>query len=93
MKKISNKCNLQVIFSKRQTGVFKKTSELATLCGVDLAVIIPPPFFTQDLNEDPSIVDEDELHAHLNCLSNQIAVEKQHVKDLNHLLKATEDHI
>ncbi|KAG4954390.1 hypothetical protein JHK87_039984 [Glycine soja] len=37
MKKISNKCNLQVIFSKRQTGVFKKTSELATLCGVDLA--------------------------------------------------------
>ncbi|KAH1137487.1 hypothetical protein GYH30_027471 [Glycine max] len=43
MKKISNKCNLQVMFLKCQTGVFKKTSELATLCGVDLAVIMFSP--------------------------------------------------
>nr|KYP45911.1 Agamous-like MADS-box protein AGL62 [Cajanus cajan] len=40
MKKMTNERNLQVTFSKRRNGVFKKASELATLCGVDLAVIV-----------------------------------------------------
>ncbi|TKY53180.1 Agamous MADS-box protein AGL62 [Spatholobus suberectus] len=43
MKKMSNEQNLQVTFSKRRTGIFKKASELATLCGVDLAVIVFSP--------------------------------------------------
>lgn len=43
MKTIANKCSLQVTFSKHRTGVFKKASELATLCGVDLAVIMFSP--------------------------------------------------
>ncbi|KAL2344411.1 hypothetical protein Fmac_005696 [Flemingia macrophylla] len=43
MKKINNERNLHVTFSKRRNGVFKKASELATLCGVDLAVIVFSP--------------------------------------------------
>nr|KYP40311.1 Agamous-like MADS-box protein AGL62 [Cajanus cajan] len=43
MKKISNERNLHVTFSKRRNGIFKKASELATLCGVDLAVIVFSP--------------------------------------------------
>jgi hypothetical protein len=39
MKKMSNQSNLQVTFSKRRSGIFKKASELSTLCGVDLALV------------------------------------------------------
>ncbi|KAG4982499.1 hypothetical protein JHK87_027248 [Glycine soja] len=117
MKKMRNESNLPVAFSKLRTGVFKKASELATLCGVDVAVIMfspdnrvfsfgspsvdfvvqryktqgPPPVLTLDLNKVHSTVDEVELHTHLHCLSNQIAIEKKRTKDLNHLAKATED--
>ncbi|KAL2992972.1 hypothetical protein AAZX31_10G080800 [Glycine max] len=117
MKKMRNESNLRVTFSKRRTGVFKKASELATLCGVDVVVIMfspgnrvfsfgspsvdsvvqryktqgPPPLLTLDLNKVHSTVDEVELHTHLHCLSNQIAIEKKRTKDLNHLAKAAED--
>ncbi|OMO81708.1 Transcription factor, MADS-box [Corchorus capsularis] len=43
MKKIDKKNNLQVTFSKRRTGLFKKASELSTLCGVDVAIIVFSP--------------------------------------------------
>ncbi|KAL2992973.1 hypothetical protein AAZX31_10G080900 [Glycine max] len=43
MKKMRNESNLRVTFSKRRTGVFKKASELATLCGVDVVVIMFSP--------------------------------------------------
>ncbi|KHN30251.1 Agamous-like MADS-box protein AGL62 [Glycine soja] len=43
MKKMRNESNLWVTFSKRRTGVFKKASELATLCGMDVAVIMFSP--------------------------------------------------
>ncbi|KAK7392732.1 hypothetical protein VNO78_21178 [Psophocarpus tetragonolobus] len=118
IKKINNESNLRVTFSKRRSGVFKKASELATLCGVDIAVIMfspgnrvfsfgspdvdsviqrytaqgPPPVLTQDLNEAHCTTDEGELHAQLNCLSHQIAMEKKREKDLNSLLKETQDH-
>ncbi|XP_047314189.1 agamous-like MADS-box protein AGL62 [Impatiens glandulifera] len=35
--------NLQVTFSKRRTGVFKKCSELTTLCGVQMLTIVFSP--------------------------------------------------
>jgi hypothetical protein len=43
MKKMSNQSNLQVTFSKRRSGIFKKASELSTLCGVDLALVVFSP--------------------------------------------------
>ncbi|KAF5743969.1 hypothetical protein HS088_TW08G00557 [Tripterygium wilfordii] len=43
MKKMENESNLQVTFSKRRTGLFKKACELCTLCGADVAIIVFSP--------------------------------------------------
>ncbi|XP_050890766.1 agamous-like MADS-box protein AGL62 [Lathyrus oleraceus] len=43
MKKMSKESNLQVTFSKRRSGLFKKASELCTLCGVDVALVVFSP--------------------------------------------------
>lgn len=43
MKKMSNESNLQVTFSKRRSGLFKKASELCTLCGADVAIVVFSP--------------------------------------------------
>ena len=43
MKKISNESSLQLTFSKRRSGLFKKASELCTLCGAYVALIIFSP--------------------------------------------------
>ncbi|XP_061351103.1 agamous-like MADS-box protein AGL62 [Gastrolobium bilobum] len=43
MEKISKKSNLKVTFSKRRGGLFKKASELCTLCGVEIAIIVFSP--------------------------------------------------
>ncbi|AES69501.2 putative transcription factor MADS-type1 family [Medicago truncatula] len=43
MKKMSNESNLQVTFSKRRSGLFKKASELCTLCGADAALVVFSP--------------------------------------------------
>ncbi|XP_021911892.1 agamous-like MADS-box protein AGL62 [Carica papaya] len=43
MVKMSNETNLQVTFSKRRAGLFKKASELSTLCDVDIAMIVFSP--------------------------------------------------
>ncbi|XP_061354609.1 agamous-like MADS-box protein AGL62 [Gastrolobium bilobum] len=43
MKKMMNESNLQVTFSKRRIGLFKKASELSTLCGAEVALIIFSP--------------------------------------------------
>lgn len=43
IEKIQNKNHLQVTFSKRRSGLFKKASELSTLCGVEIAVIVFSP--------------------------------------------------
>ncbi|XP_010274331.1 PREDICTED: agamous-like MADS-box protein AGL62 [Nelumbo nucifera] len=41
--KIKLKKHLQVTFSKRRGGLFKKASELCILCGVEIAVIVFSP--------------------------------------------------
>lgn len=41
--KIEIKNQLQVTFSKRRSGLFKKASELCILCGVEIAVIVFSP--------------------------------------------------
>ncbi|KAK4284446.1 hypothetical protein QN277_001278 [Acacia crassicarpa] len=43
IKKMENESNLQVTFSKRRAGLFKKASELCTLCGVEVAIIVFSP--------------------------------------------------
>lgn len=43
MVKMPNESNLQVTFSKRRSGLFKKASELCTLCGVEVAIIVFSP--------------------------------------------------
>ncbi|KNA09352.1 hypothetical protein SOVF_154490 [Spinacia oleracea] len=39
IEKIENKARKQVTFSKRRKGIFKKASELCTLCGAKIAVL------------------------------------------------------
>ncbi|KAI3445859.1 hypothetical protein Pfo_002524 [Paulownia fortunei] len=41
--KLENETNRQVTFSKRRAGLFKKASELSTLCGVESAVVVFSP--------------------------------------------------
>ena len=41
--KIQKKNHLQVTFSKRRSGLFKKASELCTLCGANVVIIVFSP--------------------------------------------------
>ncbi|XP_042009273.1 agamous-like MADS-box protein AGL62 [Salvia splendens] len=43
IEKILVKNHLQVTFSKRRSGLFKKASELCTLCGVEIGIIVFSP--------------------------------------------------
>ncbi|KAL6213205.1 hypothetical protein ACLB2K_012652 [Fragaria x ananassa] len=43
MVKMANDSNLQVTFSKRRSGLFKKASDLCTLCGAEIAIIVFSP--------------------------------------------------
>ena len=43
MKKIEKKSSLEVTFSKRRTGLFKKAGELCVLCGAEATVIVFSP--------------------------------------------------
>ncbi|XP_021911602.1 agamous-like MADS-box protein AGL62 [Carica papaya] len=43
MVKIKKATNLQVTFAKRRASIFKKASEISTLCGAEIAVIIFSP--------------------------------------------------
>ncbi|XP_019430272.1 PREDICTED: agamous-like MADS-box protein AGL62 [Lupinus angustifolius] len=43
MKKITKKSNLQVTFTKRRKGLFQKASELSTLCGAEITLIVFSP--------------------------------------------------
>jgi MADS-box transcription factor len=40
LKKIENKINRQVTFSKRRAGLLKKAHELSVLCDAEIALII-----------------------------------------------------
>ncbi|GMI72520.1 hypothetical protein HRI_000921300 [Hibiscus trionum] len=43
MVKMKNNSNLQVTFSKRRPGLFKKASELCTLCGAEIGIVVFSP--------------------------------------------------
>ncbi|XP_004487221.1 agamous-like MADS-box protein AGL61 [Cicer arietinum] len=60
IEKIQKKSHLQVTFSKRRSGLFKKASELCTLCGVEIAIIVFSPAnkpFSFGHSEIESIID------------------------------------
>ncbi|MCH92799.1 floral homeotic protein APETALA 1-like, partial [Trifolium medium] len=40
LKRIENKINRQVTFSKRRTGLLKKANEISVLCDAEVALII-----------------------------------------------------
>ncbi|KAL9170194.1 hypothetical protein ABFS82_04G128500 [Erythranthe guttata] len=43
IKKIEKKSSLQVTFSKRRIGLFRKASELSVLCGAEIAILVQSP--------------------------------------------------
>jgi hypothetical protein len=43
IKKMTNESNMLVTFSKRRSGLFKKASELSTLCGAEVSLILFSP--------------------------------------------------
>ncbi|OVA05578.1 Transcription factor [Macleaya cordata] len=43
MEKITRKDRREITFSKRKTGLFKKASELSTLCGAETAIVVFSP--------------------------------------------------
>ncbi|KAK1273010.1 Agamous-like MADS-box protein AGL62 [Acorus gramineus] len=55
MKKIEKDKALQVCFSKRRQGVFKKASELSLLCGAHVAVIVFSPGSKPYVYAQPSL--------------------------------------
>ncbi|THG11561.1 agamous-like MADS-box protein AGL62 [Camellia sinensis] len=43
MTRMSNESHRSVTFSKRRSGLFKKASELCTLCGAEIAIVVFSP--------------------------------------------------
>ncbi|KAL7114590.1 hypothetical protein ACP275_04G130200 [Erythranthe tilingii] len=43
IKKIEKKSSLQVTFSKRRMGLFRKASEISILCGAEIAILVQSP--------------------------------------------------
>jgi hypothetical protein len=99
IEKIPKKSHLQVTFSKRRSGLFKKASELCTLCGVEIAIVVFSPAdkaFSFGHPEVESIIDRylsrnppqesssnQIVEAHRN--SNVCDLNKQLTQLLNHL--------
>ncbi|KAG6416802.1 hypothetical protein SASPL_124242 [Salvia splendens] len=43
MRKIEKKSSLQVAFTKRRGGLFRKATELSILCGAEVAILVQSP--------------------------------------------------
>ncbi|KAG6419404.1 hypothetical protein SASPL_121625 [Salvia splendens] len=43
MRKIEKKSSLQVAFTKRRGGLFRKAAELSILCGAEIAILVQSP--------------------------------------------------
>ncbi|KAF3614485.1 putative regulation of nuclear pre-mRNA domain-containing protein 1B-like [Capsicum annuum] len=54
---MQNESKLQVTFSKRHAGLFKKASELCTLCAAEIAIVVP--------QEEPPPPNNEGRHNHL----------------------------
>ncbi|KAL5070227.1 hypothetical protein RYX36_021114 [Vicia faba] len=85
MKKMSNKSNLQVTFSKRRSGIFKKASELCTLCDANVAIVVFSPGEKARRN---AIVCE--LNNNLTQINDTLDIEKKYGGEMSYLRNATE---
>ncbi|CAK8566948.1 unnamed protein product [Lathyrus sativus] len=99
IEKIPKKSHLQVTFSKRRSGLFKKASELCTLCGVEIAIVVFSPAdkaFSFGHPEVESIVDR-YLSRNLPQESNTLQLVEAHrnanVRDLNAQLTQLLSHL
>ncbi|KAL0384802.1 UNVERIFIED_CONTAM: Agamous-like MADS-box protein [Sesamum radiatum] len=97
MAKIENETNLQVTFSKRRAGLFKKANELSTLCGAETALLVFSPgnkahsfghpnveaIFKRFLDQNISPVSDAEklLEAHHRANINQHIVELNQIEN------------
>ncbi|GAU49019.1 hypothetical protein TSUD_406780 [Trifolium subterraneum] len=85
---MSNESNLQVTFSKRPCGLFKKASKLCTLCGVDVALVVPSQNNdTMQFNEARRNANVNELNDQLTQINNTLDDVKKHGDELRHLHK------
>ncbi|PNY16678.1 agamous-like mads-box protein agl62-like [Trifolium pratense] len=90
MKKMSNESNLQVTFSKRRSGLFKKVSEFCTLCGVDV-----PSLYSHLVRSSMQFIEAhcnttlSDLNAQLTQMNNTLDNEKKRGDELSLLRKAT----
>ncbi|KAL6517527.1 hypothetical protein OROMI_033228 [Orobanche minor] len=66
MVKMSNESNLQVTFSKRRSGLFKKASELCTLCGCEAAIVVFSPADKVFCFGHPNVQTVIDMFEHLN---------------------------
>ncbi|CAJ2668492.1 agamous-like MADS-box protein AGL61 [Trifolium pratense] len=99
IEKIPKKSHLQVTFSKRRSGLFKKASELCTLCGVDIGIVVFSPAnkaFSFGHPEVESIIDRYlSRNPPQESSSNQIveAHRNSNVRDLNMQLTQLLSHL
>ncbi|KAL0729453.1 hypothetical protein Bca4012_025546 [Brassica carinata] len=90
MAKIEKENNLQVTFSKRKNGLFKKASELCTLCDAHIAVILFSPsgkVYSFGHTKVETIINKFE-HPHNNPQPNMLGEIHQNstIRDLNNRL-------
>ncbi|KAL5075089.1 hypothetical protein RYX36_014073 [Vicia faba] len=61
IKKMRNESNLQVTFSRRRSGLFKKSIELSTLCDAQISLVVFSPSEKENsrLSKDRNKKDEE----------------------------------
>ncbi|XP_042016137.1 agamous-like MADS-box protein AGL62 [Salvia splendens] len=67
MWKIENKLSLQVAFTKRRGGVFRKATELSILCGVEVAILVQSPAQKLYAFGHPALIDRIDPISHRRC--------------------------
>ncbi|KAM3219893.1 agam-like MADS-box protein AGL62 [Capsicum annuum] len=64
--KMKNESNMQFTFSKHRAGLFKKASELCTLCGDEIAIVVFSPVAGEYVpGRDLPPPNDDDRHNHL----------------------------
>uniref|UniRef100_A0A3Q7EEN0 MADS-box domain-containing protein n=1 Tax=Solanum lycopersicum TaxID=4081 RepID=A0A3Q7EEN0_SOLLC len=97
--RMQNQTSRQAVFSKRRFGLFKKASEISTLCGADVSIVsIVVRFLKEDLtpgtnDPNPIIIAQqnanvDYINRNLNTLEKELAKEKLRFSGLKNLCEA-----